>query len=103
MSWLVTSDHGFVELRINAVSRLIPGRPRPGFLSISVRHRASAGIIVPYSGKKGASSVTVLVGRAWFTREKGAIPAMLMAAFISRKWLSQRCAAQLEAPEAIRL
>jgi hypothetical protein len=63
-----------------------------------------AGIIVPYSGKKGASSVTVLVGRAWFTREKGrytryahggvSLPEMVVPGAVLRK---------LEAPEAIRL
>jgi len=59
---------------------------------------------VPYSGKKGASSVTVLVGRAWFTREKGrytryahggvSLPEMVVPGVVLRK---------LEAPEAVRL
>jgi hypothetical protein len=63
-----------------------------------------AGIIVPYSGKKWVENVTVIVGRAWFTREKGrytryahggiSLPEMVVPGILLHK---------LEAPEEIRL
>jgi hypothetical protein len=63
-----------------------------------------AGVIVPYSGKKGVGNVTVIVGRAWFTREKGrytryahggiSLPEMVVPSILLHK---------LEAPEGIRL
>jgi hypothetical protein len=63
-----------------------------------------AGIVVPYSGKKGVGSVTVLVGRGWFNREKGrytrythggvSLPELVVPGVVLRK---------REAPEEIRL
>jgi hypothetical protein len=59
---------------------------------------------VPYSGKRGVESVAVLIGRAWFTREKGrytryahggvSLPEMVVPGVVLHK---------LEAPEEIRL
>jgi hypothetical protein len=102
---VVTSDHGFVELEDQ---RGIPIDSGQAETQVFYRYlydiEHPAGIIVPYSGKKGASSVTVLVGRAWFTREKGrytryahggvSLPEMVVPGVVLRK---------LEAPEAIRL
>jgi hypothetical protein len=102
---LVTSDHGFVELEDQ---RTIPVDTGQAETQVFYRYlydiEHPAGIVVPYSGKKGASSVTVLVGRAWFTREKGrytryahggvSLPEMVVPGIVLRK---------LEAPEAIRL
>ena len=102
---VVTSDHGFVELEDQ---RGIPIDSGQAETQVFYRYLYDidhpAGIIVPYSGKKGASSVTVLVGRAWFTREKGrytryahggvSLPEMVVPGVVLRK---------LEAPEAIRL
>jgi len=102
---VVTSDHGFVELEDQ---RSIPIDTGQAETQVFYRYlydiEHPAGIIVPYSGKKGASSVTVLVGRAWFTREKGrytryahggvSLPEMVVPGIVLRK---------LEAPEAIRL
>jgi PglZ domain len=102
---VVTSDHGFVELEDQ---RGIPIDSGQAETQVFYRYlydiEHPAGIIVPYSGKKGESSVTVLVGRAWFTREKGrytryahggaSLPEIVVPGVVLRK---------LEAPEAIRL
>ena len=102
---VVTSDHGFVELEDQ---RSIPIDARQAETQVFYRYlydiEHPAGIVVPYSGKKGVGSVTVLVGRGWFNREKGrytrythggvSLPELVVPGVVLRK---------LEAPEEIRL
>jgi hypothetical protein len=108
LGWILADAKGHLWLRGAGGSTHYPGGYRvgqdPGFLPYLYDIEHPAGIVVPYSGKKGASSVTMLVGRAWFTREKGrytryahggvSLPEMVVPGVVLRK---------LEAPEAIRL
>jgi hypothetical protein len=102
---VITSDHGFVEL-VDQDSIPIDGPEADERVFYRYLHGLEhpAGIEVPYSGKKGVSSVTALIGRAWFTRQKGrytryahggaSLPEMVVAGVVLHK---------LVAPEDLRL
>jgi hypothetical protein len=102
---VITSDHGFVELadpqRISINEHEAESRVFYRYL-YDLEH--PAGVVVPYSGKKGLDRVTALIGRAWFSREKGrytryahggvSLPEMVVPGVVLHK---------LVAPEEIRL
>jgi hypothetical protein len=102
---VVTSDHGFVELEDwRSITIDAAQAETQVFYRYLYDIEHPAGIVVPYSGKRGVESVTVPIGRAWFTREKGrytryahggvSLPEMVVPGVVLRK---------LEAPEKIRL
>jgi hypothetical protein len=102
---VITSDHGFVELddqqKISLDTRGAEAQVFYRYLN-DVDH--PAGLVVPYSRKRGVGRVTVLIGRGWFDREGGrytryahgglSLPEMVVPGVVLRK---------LEAPAAIRL
>ena len=102
---VITSDHGFVELADqDSISISDSAAEERVFYRYLYDLEHPAGIVMPYSGKKGGNSVTVMVGRAWFTREKrrytryahggASLPEMVVAGVVLHK---------LVAPEEIRL
>jgi hypothetical protein len=69
---VITSDHGFVELADqDSITIHADEAENCVFYRYLCDLEHPAGIVVPYSGKKGIANVTAMVGRAWFTREKG--------------------------------
>jgi hypothetical protein len=66
---VITSDHGFVELddqqKISLDTRGAEAHVFYRYLN-DLDH--PAGLVVPYSGKRGVGRVTVLIGRGWFDR-----------------------------------
>jgi hypothetical protein len=102
---IIASDHGFVELDDQQGISLREGEEENTiFYRYLYEREHPNGVVVPYSGKKSVDSTTVIVGRAWFNREKGrytryahggvSLPEMVVPGVVLHK---------LEAPEEIRL
>src|SRR5581483_2653495 len=69
---IVASDHGFVELDDrHGIPMSEPEAENSVFYRYLYEREHPAGIVMPYSGKKGVGPTTVIIGRAWFNREKG--------------------------------
>lgn len=102
---VITSDHGFVELDDQQGISMSEGdEGNAVFYRYLYELEHPAGIVVPYSGKKGVGNTTVIIGRSWFNRDKGrytryahggvSLPEMVVPGVVLHK---------LEAPEEIRL
>jgi len=102
---VIASDHGFVELDDRqSIPMSEPEAENSVFYRYLYELEHPAGIVAPYSGKKGVGRTTVIIGRAWFNREKGrytryahggaSLPEMVVPGVVLHK---------LEAPEEIRL
>src|SRR6266511_625031 len=102
---LITSDHGFVELEDRYRIPIADGEPETQvFYRYLYDIEHPAGIIVPYSGKKGVGNVTAIVGRAWFTREKGRYTRYAHGGIsLSEMVVPGILLHKLEAPEEIRI
>src|SRR5439155_19420972 len=112
---VITSDHGFVELMdqdsIPVDDSATEDRVFYRYLC-DMEH--AAGIVVPYSGKKGVTSVTAVVGRAWFTRQRGrytryahggaSLPEMVVPGVVLHKLVApQDLQLAISAPERLRV